>query len=151
MVGGAAVTDPGTLVTVPVEARAPAPAKTQIGRAYGPKVWCLPKSPCVIARSGCRWLRVLGPCIGGRRAREEDAPARPGRHRRHDREEITMPRGHSGVGKQAQGPETIAIVTVDVYEPADALAGTLTYQPTGLAAVLPPMTGSPSPDAAAAL
>ena len=38
-----------------------------------------------------------------------------------------------------------AIVIDEVYAPAIALPGTLTHQPTGLAAVLPPMTIEPSP------
>lgn len=63
----------------------------------------------------------------------------------------SLPCGHSGFQRRAQGPEMIAIVIVEVYEPDDALAGTFTHQPTGLAAVLPPMTTAPSPEAAAAL
>lgn len=42
----------------------------------------------------------------------------------------------------------IAIVIVEAYEPADASPGTLTHQPTGFAAVLPPMTICPRPVAA---
>jgi hypothetical protein len=48
-----------------------------------------------------------------------------------------------------QGPEMISIVIVDVYEPDEALAGTLTHQPTGFACALPPMTIWPRPVAAA--
>jgi hypothetical protein len=43
------------------------------------------------------------------------------------------------------------MVTVEVYAPADALAGTLIHQPTGLAEPLPPMTTCPTPVAAAVL
>src|SRR5580692_5430704 len=51
--------------------------------------------------------------------------------------------------RSIHGPETIAKVTVEVYEPATALAGTFTHHPTGFACVLPPMTICPRPVAAA--
>ena len=43
------------------------------------------------------------------------------------------------------GPDATDRVTVEVYVPDRAVAGTLSHHPNGSAAVLPPTTMAPSP------